>query len=164
MSPFMAFISVAVLIGAVVFVVGLVMRRRKVMFMGMPGALLLVLWFILTSSRPNPQVEFDRLVGADNRRLASEIQTIKPMFMDGHFLSFRMRPSDFDARVRSQFSEVGLGSPSSILLGQPLPAGWPAEIEATASVLHREVDHSDVFLLYFPGQEMAYASVRYDRW
>jgi hypothetical protein len=164
MSPFMAIIVLAVLFGVVVFVVGVVMRKRKVILIGAPAALLLVVWFFLASSRPNPQKEFDRLFGAGNRGLASDIQTIKPTFMDGHFISFRMRPSDFDARVRSQFSEVGLGSPSSILLGQPLPAGWPSVIETTTSALHREVDYHDVYLLYFPSQEMAYASVRYDQW
>jgi hypothetical protein len=67
MSPFMALISLVVLIGAVVFVVGLVMRKRKVILIGAPAALLLVIWFFLASSRPNPQKEFDRLFGAGNR-------------------------------------------------------------------------------------------------
>ncbi len=163
MSPFMPIIALAVLIGVLVFVVGLVMRKRKVVLVGSPAALLLVIWFFLASSRPNPKNEFDRLFGAVNRGLASDIQTIKPTLMNGHFISFRMRPGDFDARVRPQFSEVGLGSPASILLGQSLPAGCPIEIETTTSVLHREVEHQDVYLLYFPSQETAYASVRYDQ-
>jgi hypothetical protein len=160
----MAIIVLAVLIGVLVFFVGLVMRKRKVILIGAPAALLLIIWFFLASSRPNPQKEFDRLFGPANRGLASNIRTIKPTFMDGHFISFRMRPSDFDTHVRPQFSEVGLGSPSSILLGQSLPSGWPAEIETTTSALHREVEHQDVYLLYFPSQEMAYASIRYDQW
>jgi hypothetical protein len=164
MSPFMTIIVLAVLIGVVVFVVGLVMRKRKIILIGAPAALLLVIWFFMASSRPNPQKEFDRLFGAGNRGLASDITTIKPAFMDGHFISFRMRPSDFDARVRPQFSEVGLASPPNILLGRSLPGGWPSAIERTTSALHREVEHQDVYLLYFPSQEMAYASVRYDQW
>lgn len=164
MSPFMAIIVLAVLIGVVVFVVGLVTRKRKLIFIGAPAALLLVIWFCLASSRPNPQKEFDRLFGAGNRGLASDIQTIKPTFMDGHFISFRMRPSDFDARVRPQFSEIGLGSPPNILLRQSLPTGWPTEIEKTDSALHRKVEYHDVFLIYIPSQEMAYASIRYDQW
>lgn len=164
MSPFMVIIDLAVLIGVVVFLVGLVMRKRKVILIGAPAALLLVIWFLLASSRPDPKKEFDRLFGAGNRGLASDIQTIKPTFMDGHFISFRMRPSDFDAHVRPQFSEVGLGSPPNILLRQALPTGWPAEIETTDSALHRKVEYHDVFLIYMPSQEMAYASVRYDQW
>lgn len=164
MSPFIALISLAVLVGSGVFVVGLVMRKRKVILLSLPAVVLLGIWLILASSRPNPQKEFDRLFGAANRELASDIQTIKPMLMDGHFISFRIHPADFDDRVRSQFSKVRLGSTSSILLGQPLPSGWPAAIETTDSALHREVDHDDVYLLYFPSQEIAYASVRYDQW
>jgi hypothetical protein len=164
MSPFMAIIVLAVLIGVAVFVVGLVMRKRKVILIGAPAALLLVIWFFLASSRPNPQKEFDRLFGAGNRGQASDIKTIKPTFMDGHFISFRMRAAEFDARVRPQYSEIGLASPPNILLGQSLPAGWPAAVEAATSALHREVEHHDVYLLYFPSQEMAYASVRYDQW
>jgi hypothetical protein len=133
------------------------------MLVGAPAALLLVIWFFLASSRPDPQKEFDRLFGAANRDVASDIQTIKPTFMDGHFISFRMRSDDFNTRVRPLLSWGGLGS-SNILFGQPLPAGWPPEIETTAPALHREVKSNVVFLLYFPNLEMAYASVRYDQW
>jgi hypothetical protein len=161
MSPFMALIVLAVVIGVALFVVGLVTRKRKIILISAPTALLLVIWFFLASSRPNPQREFDRTFGAGNRGLASDIRTSKPTFMDGHFISFRMRATDFDARVRPQFSEIGLASPPNILLGQSLPGGWPSAIETTTSALHREVEHHDVYLLYFPSQEMAYASVRY---
>lgn len=164
MSPFMAIIVLAVLIGVVVFVLGVVMRKRKVILIGAPAALLLIIWLFLASSRPNPQKEFDRLFGATNRGLASQIQTIKPTFMDGHFISFHMRAADFDSRVRPQYSGIGLASPPNILLGQSLPTGWPSAIESTTSTLHREVDHHDVYLVYFPIQEMAYASIRYDQW
>src|SRR5438445_9282159 len=111
MSPFMALIVFAVLIGVVVFVVGLVTRKRKIIIVGAPAVLLVAVWFFLASSRPNPQKEFDRLFGAGNRGLASDVRTIKRTFMDGHFISFRISPADFEARIRPQFSEVGLASP-----------------------------------------------------
>src|SRR5437667_3447217 len=98
MSPFMFLIVLAVLIGVVVFAVGLLTRRPKILLVGAPAALLLVIWFFWASSRPNPQKEFDRLFGADNRSVASGIQTLKPTFMDGHFMSFHMRRADFDTR------------------------------------------------------------------
>lgn len=164
MSPFMAIIVLAILIGGVVFVVGLVTRKRATILVGAPAALLLVIWFLLASSRPNPQKEFDRLFGAGNRGQASNIQTIKPTFMDGHFISFHMSAADFFARIRPQYSDIHLASPPNILLGQSLPAGWPAAVESATSALHREVEHHDVYLLYFPNQEMAYASIRYDQW
>jgi hypothetical protein len=164
MSPLTALIVLAVLIGASVFVVGLVTRKRKIIFIGTPPTVLLVIWFFLASSPPDPQIEYDRLFGAGSRGQASDIRTIKPTFMDGHFISFRMRAADFDARVRPLYSEVGLASPPNILLGQSLPAGWPTAVESTTSAMHREVDYHDVYLLYFPSQEMAYASIRYDQW
>jgi len=163
MSPFMALIVLAAVIGLIVFVIGLVTRRSTIALFGSPALLFFVFWFFSASSRPNPQKEFDRLFGASNRAVASEIRTIKPTLMDGHFISFRMRPSHF-AHVRSLFSEVELGSPPNILLGQALPAGWPAAVKTSTSVLHRKIEYEDVYLLYFPSQEMAYASVRYDRW
>ncbi len=160
----MAIIVLVVLTGVGVFAVGLVTRKRKLLLAGAPAALLLVIWLCLAGSRPNPQKEFDRLFGAGNRGLASDIQTIKPTFMDGHFISFHMRAADFDLRVRPQCSEIALLSPPNILLGHSLPAGWPAAVETATSALHREVEHHDIFLLYFPSQEMAYASIRYDQW
>jgi len=75
-----------------------------------------------------------------------------------------MRPADFDARIRPQFSEIGFGSPANLLLGQSLPEGWPPAIVTASSALHREVDHQDVYLLYFPAEETAYASVLYAQW
>lgn len=164
MSPFMAIIVLAVLIGTALFVAGVVTRKRNIILAGAPAVLLLVVWFFLASSRPNPQKEFDRLFGARNRGVASEIRTIKPTFMDGHFISFRMRPSDFYTRIRPQFSEIELGSPPNILLGESLPAGWPPLIELAKSALYREIEYQDVYLLYFPNEEMAYGSVQYAQW
>src|SRR3954447_15618898 len=116
MSPFMAIIVLAVLIGVVVFVFGLLARKRRIILIGAPAALLFVTWLFLAGWSPNPQKEFDRLFGAGNRGLASDIRTIKPRFMDGHFISFHMAPSDFDACVRPQFSEIGFASPPNLLL------------------------------------------------
>ena len=164
MSPFMALIVFAVLIGVLVFFIGLVTRKRKIIILGAPAALLLLIWFFLASARPNPQREFDRLFGADNRGMASAIQTLKPTFMDGHFITFRMRPTDFDTRIRPKFSERGLSSPTRFLLRQALPAGWPASVQTATSALHREVEHCDVYLLYFPSEQTAYASVQYEQW
>ena len=164
MSPFMALIVVAVLVGAVVFVVGILTRKRKLILIGAPAALLFVVWCFLASLRPNPQKEFDRLFGAGNRIMASNIQTLKPTLMDGHLIFFYMRSADFDTRIRPRFSEHTLLRPGQLLQRQRLPTGWPASIETAASALHTVVEHNDVYLLYFPTQEMAYASVRYAQW
>ena len=160
----MAIVSIAVILGTLVFVIGLVARKSYIILIGAPAALLLAIWYFLASSRPDPKKEFDRLFGPNLRGLASDIQTIKPTLMDGHFISFRMRATDFHGRVRPLCTEVHLASPPNILLGQVLPAGWPAAVAAATSALHREVEHHDIYLLYFESQEMAYASIRYDQW
>ena len=164
MSPFMFLIVLAVLAGVVVFAVGLLTRKRKIILASSPAVLLLVIWFFLASSRPNPQKEFDRLFGAGNRGLATDIRTLKPTLMDGHFISFRMRPADFDTRIRPQFSETEFKSPGRFLLRQRLPTGWPTSIETATSALHSIIERCDVYLLYFPNEERAYASVLYEQW
>jgi hypothetical protein len=124
-----------------------------------------VVWHFLASARPNPQAEFDLRFGAANRPFVSDIQTIKPTMMDGHFISFRISPADFYSHIRPSFStEMPLQSPTHFLLRQRLPTGWPPAIQSASTALYREVEHCDVFLLYFPDEQRAYATVRYDQW
>ena len=160
----MFLVVLAVLIGGVVFVAGLLTRKRRIILAGTPAALLLVIWFFLANSRPNPQKEFGRLFGADGRSVATGIRTFKPTLMDGYFMSFRMHPADFETRIRPKFSEVPLTSPTQFLLRQELPAEWPASIQTAESALRCEVDHSDMYLLYFANEETAYVSVQYEQW
>jgi len=160
----MALIVLAVFALALVFVIGLIARKRALLLVGSPGPLLLLIWYFLASARPNPQAEFDLRFGADNRPFVSDIQTIKPTTMDGHFISFRISPADFAARIQPSFSDMPLQSPTHFLLRQRLPAGWPVAIQSATMALHREVEHCDVFLLYFPEEQRAYATVRYDQW
>ncbi len=165
MSPFMALVVLAVLALALVFVVGLLTRKRALLIICSPGPILLLVWYFLASARPNPQTEFERRFGADNRPFATDIQTIKPTMMDGHFISFRISPADFDSHIRPSFTtEMPLQSPTHFLLRQRLPAGWPPAIQSASTAMYREVEHCDVFLLYFPEEQRAYATVRYDQW
>src|SRR5678815_2740071 len=106
MSPFMFLIVVPVVIGVVVFLFGLLARKRKIIILSAPAALLFVAWLVLASLAPNAQKEFDQRFGADNRAAASGIKTFKPTFMDGCFISFYMHRSDFDARIRPKFSDI----------------------------------------------------------
>jgi hypothetical protein len=164
MSPFMALIVLAVLIGAVVFLIGLFTRKRRIILLGAPAVLLLLVWLFLASARPNPQKEFDRLFGAENRRAASAIKTLKPTFMDGYFISFRMRPSDFETRIRPKLTESDMLPPTRFLRRQALPKGWPASIQSPASALHCDAGGFDVYLIYSPSEEAAYVSVLYAQW
>jgi len=160
----MPLIVLTVLIGVVVFLIGLFTRKRKIMVLGAPAPLILLVWLFLASARPNPQKEFDRIFGAENRGAASAIKTLKPTFMDGYFISFRIRPTDFDTRIRPRLRESDLLSPARFLRRQALPAGWPAAIESATSALHCEAGGSDVYLLHFPSEETAYVSVSYAQW
>lgn len=164
MSPFMFLIVLAILAGVLVFLVGIFKRNKKLILIGSPAALLFISWMILASLRPNPEKEFDRIFGAANRSVASDIRTQKPTFMHGHFISFSMNSVDFDTRIYPQFSATDSYTPGRILLRQQLPNGWPAAIETTNSVLHSIVQNCDVYLIYFPKEEKAYASVQYDQW
>ena len=95
----MAIIVLAALIGVAVFVVGLVLRKRKIILIGAPAALLLVAWFFLASSRPNPQREFDRLFGADNRGLASDIHEPPNALVANPAIPLRLQCTPLAGRV-----------------------------------------------------------------
>jgi hypothetical protein len=123
MSPLVALIVFVVLTGAAVFFVGIMTRKRTIVLSSSPAAVFVVIWFFLATSRPNPEKEFDRLFGATNRGAASDIRPLKPTLMDGHFISFRMRRADFDARIRPQFLEIRSASSPNFLLSQSLPDG-----------------------------------------
>lgn len=164
MSPFIVFIFLVALVLAVVFIVGLILRKRTLLFVGLPGPILVLVWYFVASACPGPQTEFGRRFGTENRPFVSDIQTIKPTMMDGHFVSFRISPEDFGVRIRPSFTEMPLQAPNHFLRRQRLPAGWPAAIQTATTALYRETEHSEVFLLYFPEQQRAYAAVRYDQW
>jgi hypothetical protein len=164
MSPIMALISLAVLAGSVLLIIGLVLRKRILIFIGAPPALLLGAWFLLASHRPNPYIEFARIFGDTNRSAASDIRTIKPTFMDGHFISFHMTPADFDARIRPKFAATDTRYSSLRLLhGQSLPKDWPKWIEMASSLLTTNLDGAQIAMLYGSQEQKAYVSVEYEQ-
>jgi hypothetical protein len=163
MSPFMFLIVLGVLTGVAVLLMGLLFRKRWMILVGAPAGLLLVAWFIAAGIRPDPQKEFDRLFGAENRKFVSDIQTRKPRLADGHFVSFRIGSGNFAARIRPNFTEVPFQPGIQSSFKQAVP-GWPETITEGKTVLHREVKYSDVYLIYFPNEEKAYVTVRYPQW
>jgi len=165
MSPFFVPIILGILIGSLVFVIGVARRKKWMIAFGCPAVLLLAAWFILASMPPNPETEFNRVFGSDNRSAASEVKTIKPTFMDGYFISFRMSQADFDSRIRRQFISTDTRYTGiNILLGQKLPNGWPKWITESPSMLNKEVDREQIILVYGSQEKMAYASVEYEQW
>jgi hypothetical protein len=165
MSPFMALIVLAVLIGVLVLLVGLVLRKRVLIFIGAPAGFLLVVWLLLASHNPNPETEFSRIFGSTNRAAASDIRTIKPTFMDGHFISFHISQADFDSRILPQFTTTDpRDSNLRLLHNQPLPKGWPEWIESLSSIKTKEVNHQQIIMVYGSHEQTAYASVEYEQW
>lgn len=163
MSPLFAPIILAIFAGIIILVIGLITRKRKLIFIGAPAAALLLAWYVVASIPPKPEQEFDRIFGAANRSSVTDIDTIKPTMMDGHFLSFRIPQADFDSQIRPQLQPTEFTN-LHLLRGQELPAGWPKAVEDASSALHKEIDHNDVLVYYDVETQSAYASVLYVQW
>ena len=165
MSPFMALIFFAVLIGVVVLIVGLALRKRMLILIGTPAALLLLAWYLFASQPPNPDTEFARIFGSSNLSAASGIRIIKPTLMDGYFLSFHMTQADFNSRIGSQFTATDTRSSGlSLLHGDTRPRVWPEWIEYTSSILTTEINGQQVTMVYGSHEQTAYVSVKYEQW
>jgi hypothetical protein len=162
MSPLFAPIILAIFAGIILFVIGLITRKKKLIGIGAPAAALFLAWYYVASTPPNPEKEFDRIFGAANRDSATDIDTIKPTMMDGHFISFRIPQADFDSQIRPQFEPMKFTN-FHLLRGQDLPAGWPKAVENASAALHKEVDYHDILVYYDMETESAYVSVLYDQ-
>jgi len=161
----MALIALAVILGVGVLLIGLAFRKRVLIYMGGPAGFLLVLWFVLASLRPNPEREFNRIFGSNNRPAVSDIRTIKPTFMDGHFMSFHIAQSNYDSLIRSQFKPNETRSANGgFLRGHALPRGWPEWVENPSEILTKEINDQDIALVYDPKDQRAYVSVQYEQW
>ena len=125
--------------------------------------MLLLVWYVLASIPPNPEKEFDRIFGEASRSSVTDIDTIKPTMMDGHFISFRIPQTDFDSEIRPQLSLTHFTN-FHLLRGQDLPSGWPKAVQEATAALYMEVDHNEVLVYYDLETQTAYASVLYDQW
>ena len=67
----MLLIVPAVLAVALVFVIGLLTRKRALILVGLPGPILLLFWYFLASARPDPQTEFVAPRNALEQQLAA---------------------------------------------------------------------------------------------
>lgn len=159
----MGIIMVGVLVGALVFSIGIVRRKKWMIVTGSPAVALLVCWMVLANIPPNSRDEFVRRFGDEAWKKASGIQTTKPMFMDGYFVSFRIGAADFESSVRPQFSSYAFTN-ASFLRKERLPVGWPSQIASLTHCLYREADYDDVFVFYSYESETAYAVVWYGQW
>lgn len=163
MSPLLAPIFLAIYAGLLIFLIGVILRRKKWILIGLPAVLLKGCWLVSASIPPNPQLEFDRIFGSGNRSLAHEIDIIKPTFMDGHFISFKIPWKDFSDRIQPQFEWTEFTN-CHLLRGQKLPHGWPQSVADSHSALFKELDHQKILIYYDAASGTAYGSVRYDQW
>ena len=163
MSPLFVPIILAIFAGVIVLVIGLIARKKKLILIGAPAATLLLAWYVVASIPPNPEQEFDRIFGTTNRDSVTDIDTIKPTMMDGHFIWFKIPQDEFDSRIRPQLVEMEFTN-FHLLRGQDLPSGWPTAVAEASSALHKEIDHNDILVYYDVASESAYASVLYDQW
>jgi hypothetical protein len=163
MSPVAGILLLVFVIGAIVLCVGVVRRKRAFILIGLPFAALLAWWFVSAGRAPDPDAEFIRWFGKENRAVVSDVKTIKPVFMDGHFMSFHISQADFDKRIKS-----GLGAstapPGSLLQRQALPKGWPDWIKIASPAVKGAALDNQIFIVYGPKEETIFASVVYEQW
>lgn len=162
MSPLFSLIVLGVFAGALVFVIGLISRKRHLVLVGAPCVFLIAGWLLLPATAPNPEQAFDQIFGAENRPSASEITT-SPAQFDGYFISFVMPNREFYSRLREPFDHVEFTN-FHLLRGDKLPTGWPKDIANAKSSLLKEIDHHEVLLIYDQQSSTAHASVRYQGW
>ena len=163
MSPLFTLIVLVVFAGALIFVIGLIARRQRLIALGAPSVLLIAGWFLLPVRPPNPERAFDRAFGAENRSAASNITTTATSRFDGYFISFVIPNREFYARLREPFDHVEFTN-FHLLRGDKLPPGWPQDVANAKSALAKEIDYHEVLLIYDQQSATAYASVRYQGW
>jgi hypothetical protein len=163
MSPLFTPIILVILLGSVLFLIGIITRKKKLIFIGAPVVALLLAWYVIASIAPSPEGEFDRIFGSNNRSFVTDIDTIKPTMMDGYFISFRISPADFDNHIRPQLVSTEFTN-FHLLRGEELPTGWSKSVEDTTTALMKEVDRNEILVYYDATTKYVYASVQYDQW
>ena len=160
MSPFIAVLALVVIGGAILCVGGLVLRKWRLTAICTPFVLLILLWFFLAGNVPDAATEMVRVFGSNVAARASGVKIEKPMFMDGHLISFGITQSDFQQSVRPKFTSLAAGS---VMQSRTLPAGWPESIER-APAFQMDLERQSVIITYDAALQRAFASVWYEQW
>lgn len=163
MSPIMSLIVLLVLLGTVVCVGAALLRKRGCAMVTLPFPLLVVAWFAFASIPPDVEREFDRLFGYASRSAVTDIRTIKPTFMDGYLISFRISEADYIRITTGTFSHEPVGG-LSFFGGVRRPSSWP-EILETMDMFDRCDFGEDYLLAYFDRDtQTVYAAFHYWGW
>lgn len=163
MSPLFAPLVLAIFLGLLIFLTGLLFRKKKLLLIGCPAVLLTAAWLVTASIPPDPRAEFGRLFGDHNSSAVTEVHTLKPTFMGGYFMDFRISVVEFQKRIVSECKETEFTN-FHLLRDQKLPKGWPQSAADTESALGKVVDHDKVLIFYDPALGRAFVSVLYDHW
>jgi hypothetical protein len=163
MSTFMTLIVLGVLVGTVACIGAALLRKRGCAMMLLPFPLLIVVWFVFASIPPNAEQEFDRLFGHASRSAATDIRTIKPFFMDGHLISFRISEADYIRITTDTFNHEHRGGLSFFGKGRR-PSSWPESLEKM-DMFDRCNFGEDYLLAYFDKNTgTVYAAFHYWGW
>lgn len=159
----MTIIFLGVMLGVVAFVVAAIRRKRGCALMTLPFPLLVASWFVLASIAPNAEKEFDRLFGGGFRHLATDIQTVKPIFMDGFLITFHTSEADYNAMTATTFSEQPLGGRRFFRRGIR-PSSWPVYLETLDTFDRRDIGDDAVFAHFDKETRTVYAAYHIWGW
>ena len=154
----------AIFVGSLYFLIsGLRRRNLGRSLAGLPFVVMLVGWFVLASSNPEPKASFEQAFLVSPPPSVTELKTKKPTFMDGHFLSFHISAKDFPSIVGEPFKSVSREEALRALRSASLPVDW--RVEETEAFLRpwdpTGKNEYEVVLLWNPAKEHALATVWY---
>lgn len=159
----MTLIVLGILLGTVVCIGAVIRRKRGCALLTLPFPLLIFAWFVLASIPPNSEREFDRLFGLASRSAVADIRTIKPTFMDGYLISFRVSEADYARITAGTFSRELLGG-LSFFGGTRRPSSWPASLETMDEFDRRDIGEDYLLAYYDRETQTVYASFHYWGW
>ena len=159
----MALIALGILIGTVVFIIALIAKKRRLAMLALPCPMLILLWLVLAITPPDAETECERLFGKEVRLRAKELQSLKPLGMDGFLLSFHISPQVFYKLIKPEFSMELLGG-ISFFGRESRPQGWPKALETMDECLRREFGEDILLIYYDDANQTVYASFKYWGW
>ena len=152
-----------VLLGTVVWVGALVLRKRGCVWALLPFPALVALWLVAASVPPDAEREFDRVFGEPSRSVVRDLETRKPIMMDGYLMSFRMSEADYARMTAGKFKWEPLGG-LSFFGGCSRPETWPVKLETMDEFDRRDIGE-DYVLVYFDREtQTVYAAFHYWGW
>lgn len=163
MSPLMALVTLFVLLGTLAFFTTLIAKKRGCALKLLVFPIMALLWLVMAGIPPDAEAECEKLFGQQVRQNAKNIQSWKPLGMDGFLLSFHISRPDFQRLIAPSFSMELLGG-IRFLGRSPRPEGWPRALENLDQCLRRKVGEDNLLLYYDDSDETLYASFRHWGW